>query len=76
MRFIIFLPSIGDIEFMDWDDNPRRIFVLVRQIVNSIRPKRICSRRKHREAKFFGEATDPARRYGVSGRRGAVSEHR
>src|SRR5690242_10998990 len=37
MRFIIFLPSLGDVEFMDWDDNPWRIFVLVRQIVNSIR---------------------------------------
>jgi hypothetical protein len=75
MRFIIFLPSIGDIEFMDWGVNPRQIFVLVRQIVNSIPPKRICSQRKRREAKFFGEATDPADVTVFDGTR-AVSGHR
>jgi hypothetical protein len=45
MRFIIFLPSFGDIEFMDWDDNPWRILVLVRQIVNLIRSVHFCFKR-------------------------------
>jgi hypothetical protein len=43
MRFIIFLPLFGDVEFMDWRANPWRILVLVRQIVNLIRSTNICS---------------------------------